>query len=290
MFLVHSLVCALSKNCSFARIFDKSNFNTPPPPPPLPPLCCCTVVLTYLRCGSAHGCLTSLTSILVHSCTACCGCLTSLTSILVQSCTAWRGCLASLTSTLVHNCTARCSIHGASCFTCLALLLPSPSLSQDAAMPPSPIASALHETHPRPMAISLSDVAVPKAHAPGTPPSTHAHTHCPAHLLPALPTCPLSHSCYTPGPDALLEPAAPMRNLTSYYLVLSSTSPLLLRLTCSLHSLALLASCSAVRLLYFTQSLSPHNGFSIHLSPWTAKIALAVVAGGTRHRRLNRKR
>ena len=137
------------------------------------------------------------------------------------------------------------------------------------------------------MAISLSDVAVPKAYAPGTPPSTHAHTHCPAHLLPALPTCPLSHSCYTPGPDALLEPAAPMRNLTSYYLVLSSTSPLLLRLTCSLHSLALLASCSAVRLLYFTQSLSPHNGFSIHLSPWTAKIALAVVAGGTRHRRLD---
>ena len=141
---------------------------------------------------------------------------------------------------------------------------------------------------PEAMAISLSDVAVPKAYAPGTPPSTHAHTHCPAHLLPALPTCPLSHSCYTPGPDALLEPAAPMRNLTSYYLVLSSTSPLLLRLTCSLHSLALLASCSAVRLLYFTQSLSPHNGFSIHLSPWTAKIALAVVAGGTRHRRLNK--
>ena len=75
------------------------------------------------------------------------------------------------------------------------------------------------------MAISLSDVAVPKAYAPGTPPSTHAHTHCPAHLLPALPTCPLSHSCYTPGPDALLEPAAPMRNLTSYYLVLSSYLP-----------------------------------------------------------------
>ena len=36
MFLVHSLVCALSKNCSFARIFDKSNFNTPPLPPPSP--------------------------------------------------------------------------------------------------------------------------------------------------------------------------------------------------------------------------------------------------------------
>ena len=265
MFLVHSLVCALSKNCSFARIFDKSNVNTPPPSPPP-----CTVVLTYLRFGSAHGCLTSLTSILVHSCTACCGCLTSLTSILVQSCTAWRGCLASLTSTLVHNCTARCSIHGAACFTCLALLLPSPSLSQDAAMPPSPIASALHETHPRPkpwrspslMSPSPRHTLQERLHQ-----HTHTHTHCPAHLLPALPTCPLSHSCYTPGPDALLEPAAPMRNLTSYYLVLSSTSPLLLRLTCSLHSLALLASCSAVRLLYFTQSLSPHNGFIIHLSP-----------------------
>ena len=175
MFLVHGLVCALSKNCSFARIFDKSNFNTPPLPPPL---CCCTVVLTYLRFGSAHGCLTSLTSILVHSCTACCGCLTSLTSILVQSCTAWRGCLASLTSTLVHNCTARCSIHGAACFTCLALLLPSPSLSQDAAMPPSPIASALHETHPRPKPWRSPSLMSPSPrHTLQERLHQHTHTH-----------------------------------------------------------------------------------------------------------------
>ena len=151
MFLVHSLVCALSKNCSFARIFEKSNFNTP---------------------------VTSLTSILVHSCTACCGCLTSLTSILVQSCTAWRGCLASLTSTLVHNCTARCSIHGAACFTCLALLLPSPSLSQDAAMPPSPIASALHETHPRPKPWRSPSLMSPSPrHTLQERLHQHTHTH-----------------------------------------------------------------------------------------------------------------
>ena len=150
----------------------------PPPSPPLPPLCCCTVVLTYLRFGSAHGCLTSLTSILVHSCTACCGCLTSLTSILVQSCTAWRGCLASLTSTLVHNCTARCSIHGAACFTCLALLLPSPSLSQDAAMPPSPIASALHETHPRPKPWRSPSLMSPSPrHTLQERLHQHTHTH-----------------------------------------------------------------------------------------------------------------
>ena len=170
---------------------------------------------------------------------------------------------------------------------CAAIAFSQPLPGCDDASITHSLCTTWNTSSPEAMAISLSDVAVPKAYAPGTPPSTHAHTHCPAHLLPALPTCPLSQSCYTPGPDALLEPAAPMRNLTSYYLVLSSTSPLLLRLTCSLHSLALLASCSAVRLLYFTQSLSPHNGFSIHLSPWTAKIALAVVAGGTRHRRLN---
>ena len=163
MFLVHSLVCALSKNCSFARIFEKSNFNTP---------------------------VTSLTSILVHSCTACCGCLTSLTSILVQSCTAWRGCLASLTSALVHNCTARCSIHGAACFTCLALLLPSPSLSQDAAMPPSPIASALHETHPRPKPWRSPSLMSPSPrHTLQERLHQHAHTHIALRTYPPLCCC-----------------------------------------------------------------------------------------------------